>query len=310
MKKFNELITTAKTAVSTKAGRAGLILKKYSPEIKLVTGIFCFGGAVAFAYKAGTKTQGILKKYNEAIDLIHDYEENPEKMVAAAVDENDLAQAKFAAKVDLAKDLAKEVLPVALCSALSLSCIISSNNTLKRRYIGAVGAFNAVTGAFEKYRSNVKNRFGEDVDWELKNGIVKSVESKEVTDEKGKKKLEETVSAKQDPNRISDHAVWFEEGNPEWDPYRKFNLAFLKGKQQIATDMLNARGHLFLNEVRESLGFKPIPEGQLLGWVKKPGQLAYVDFGLYEERNEDFINGEADRVLLDFNIDGIVWDLI
>lgn len=310
MGKMNELFTRTRNAVTSRVGKAGLVLEKYSPEIKLVTGIVCFAGAVGFAYKAGTKTAGIMKRYEENISLIQSYEENPEKMKAAGIDETGLEQARFAAKVDLAKDLLKEVAPVAICSALSLACIVSSNNTLKRRYLGAVAAFNAATEAFDKYRINVKDRFGDDVDWELKNGIVKSVETKEVTDEKGKTKTEEQIIAKRDPNRVSDHAVWFEEGNPNWDPYRKFNVMFLKGQQQIATDILNARGRLFLNEVRESIGLKPVPEGQLLGWIKKPGEIAYVDFGLYDERNADFINGNADKVLLDFNLDGIIWDLI
>lgn len=309
--KLNELVVNAKNKVSAKAGMAGLKMQKYSPEIKMVVGSMAFIGSLALAYRAGTRAKEAINRYNVAMDDIHTAEKNMQENpdVYVDVDETTIAQATFAARVDLAKDLGKDLAPVIGLAALSLGFMISSNNTLKKRYVGAVAAYNAVTRAFEKYRINVKDRFGEEVDYELKNGIVSSVKTVETTDEKGKKKTKEEIVKAIDPSRISDQAVWFEEGNPDWNPYHNYNLAYLKAQQSLATEILLARGHIFLNDVYQMLNLPDTSEGAVVGWVKGMGD-DYVDFGLYDDRNIPFINGEKNRVLLDFNHDGVIWDKI
>jgi len=36
----------------------------------------------------------------------------------------------------------------------------------------------------------------------------------------------------------------------------------------------------------------------------------FVDFGIYEVRNADFVNGYERSILLDFNVDGLIYDRI
>ena len=91
---------------------------------------------------------------------------------------------------------------------------------------------------------------------------------------------------------------------------------YLRRQQEFANEMLRSKGHLFLNEVYDILGFPRTKAGQVVGWIydeKNPVGDNYVDFGIYDitdERKRDFINGYERSILLDFNVDGNIWDLM
>lgn len=110
---------------------------------------------------------------------------------------------------------------------------------------------------------------------------------------------------------VSQYARWFDSDNPYWMENPHNNLWFLKAQEHLASDKLAMRGYLFLNEVYEMLGMKQSRAGQLVGWVydeKNPIGDNYVDFGIYEERNKKFVNGDCNSILLDFNVDGNILD--
>ena len=80
----------------------------------------------------------------------------------------------------------------------------------------------------------------------------------------------------------------------------------------MANDIFHAKGHLFLNEVYDMLGYEDTPVGAVVGWVKGKGD-DYIDFGLNDKTNKDvrrFVNGKDNIILLDFNVSGVIWDQI
>ena len=91
---------------------------------------------------------------------------------------------------------------------------------------------------------------------------------------------------------------------------------FLKDQQRYANDRLKTKGCLFLNEVYDMLGFQRTKAGACVGWVydeKHPTGDNFVDFGLYNgynDRTNAFVNGRERSVILDFNVDGYILDLI
>ena len=114
------------------------------------------------------------------------------------------------------------------------------------------------------------------------------------------------------PVSASEYARYFDESNPNWDENPAFSLMFLRGQQQIANDIFHTRGHLFLNEVYDMLGYEHDPAGAVVGWVKGEGD-DFVDFGLDDKTNKDvrrFVNGKENIILLDFNVSGVIWDKI
>jgi len=99
-----------------------------------------------------------------------------------------------------------------------------------------------------------------------------------------------------------------------WQNVNDYNLVFLRAQQQFANDLLVARGHVFLNDVYDSIGIDRTPAGAVVGWVvSKNGGDNFVDFGMYNEDSERaraFVNGDEKSIFLDFNVDGIIYDLI
>ena len=114
----------------------------------------------------------------------------------------------------------------------------------------------------------------------------------------------------------SDYARFFDDSCRDWKKNPEFNLMFLRAQQNYANDLLISRGHLFLNEVYDMLDIPRTKAGQVVGWVYNPENPVgdnYVDFGIYDIRrqeNRDFVNGYERSILLDFNVDGNIWDLI
>lgn len=110
---------------------------------------------------------------------------------------------------------------------------------------------------------------------------------------------------------VSPYARWFNETCLGWNNIPENNLMFLRYQQNHANDMLKSRGYIFLNEVYDMLGIPRTKAGQVIGWVFDPDNPVgdnYVDFGLFDTRNEDFVNGYINSVLLDFNVDGAILD--
>ena len=71
-----------------------------------------------------------------------------------------------------------------------------------------------------------------------------------------------------------------------------------------------------MNDVYAMLGIPKTRAGQVVGWIydeKEPIGDNYVDFGIYDTNkpsNRDFVNGYERTILLDFNVDGNILDLI
>ena len=113
-----------------------------------------------------------------------------------------------------------------------------------------------------------------------------------------------------DPNKLSVYARMFDETSTEWSKTPEYNMLFLRSQQAYFNNMLQAKGHVFLNEVHDALGFERSQAGQAVGWVLSKDGDNFVDFGIYNAENSGFINGDSRYVLLDFNVDGVIWDLI
>jgi hypothetical protein len=115
-----------------------------------------------------------------------------------------------------------------------------------------------------------------------------------------------------DPDGPSIYGRFFDEFSTEYKKDADYNRVFLQAQQQMANNLLQSRGHLFLNEVYDALGFERTPGGSIVGWVIRKDGLRdnFVDFGLLKPGNERFINGGERAVFLDFNVDGIIYDKI
>lgn len=113
-------------------------------------------------------------------------------------------------------------------------------------------------------------------------------------------------------NPFREPSVMFNEDATGWSSNQDYNRMFLSMAERNANDMLRAQGYLFMNEVYTMLGLPRTKLGCILGWVydeKNPIGDNFVDFGLYEPRNAEFLNGN-DNAVLSFNVDGIILDYV
>jgi hypothetical protein len=94
----------------------------------------------------------------------------------------------------------------------------------------------------------------------------------------------------------------FDENNQNWQNRPEYNKVFVQCQMNWANDKLQARGHIFLNEIYDSLSMPRSSAGALVGWVKGSGD-SYVDFGPMDM-------DEAGRIALEFNVDGVIYDKI
>lgn len=78
----------------------------------------------------------------------------------------------------------------------------------------------------------------------------------------------------------------FDETNVNWHPSQEYNEIFLRVQAAYFNHQLQARGHIFLNEVFDSLGFDRIYEGQTLGWAVGEDVPAFVSIVIQQTEYE------------------------
>lgn len=308
-----------KTEMITKSSRMisklSLQIKKHSPEILTAVGIAGTVASTILACKATRKIDKILNEKNQTINNIHMAleENNPDYTVEDSKKDLTIVYAQTGVK------LAKLYAPAIALGTLSIASIVSSHHILKKRNVALAAAYAVVDKGFKEYRGRVVERFGEELDKELRYNIKAKEIEKVVVDENGEQKIEKQVITDVDGNplkNISEYARFFDESSQFWRKDAEYNLMFLRRQQDYANEVLKSRGHLFLNEVYEMLGFDRAKCGQVVGWVydeKNPNGDNYVDFGIYDvnnERKRAFVNGHERNILLDFNVDGVIYDLI
>lgn len=93
----------------------------------------------------------------------------------------------------------------------------------------------------------------------------------------------------------------FDSSSIYWTKNKMHNRIFLQAQEEYFNHMLRVRGHVFLNEVYDALGFFRTPEGQRLGWLYEKD--AYISFGLKADQDEDSYE-------LVFNVHEEIWDKI
>ena len=294
--------------------RTGLQLKKHSPEILLAAGVVGVVASGVMACKATLKVQEIVEDAKGKIDTIHEVSNDPE--MAEKYTEEDSKKDLAIVYTQTAVKMIKLYGPSVALGVASLGCMIGSNRILNKRNVALAAAYTAVDKSFKEYRGRVIERFGKQMDKELRYNI-KAQEIEEVSvDEKGKEVTKKSTVEVMDPNAYSPYSIVFDDGNTGWDPDPELTKYFLIQQQNWANDRLKAKGHLFLNEVYDMLGAKRTKAGAQVGWVydeKNPVGDNYVDFGIFDIRSpkaRDFVNGLEKVIVLDFNVDGVILDLI
>lgn len=306
-----------KTELVNKISRSanGLLfkVKKHSPEILVGAGVVGTVAATVMACKATTKLDSILQESREKVEKIHNYVE--ENGFSEEYTEQDSKKDLTITYTQTAVKVAKLYGPAVVVGGVSIAAILSGHNILRKRNIALTAAYAAIDSSFKKYRNNVVERFGKRIDEELRYGLKQKEVEEVVTNEDGSEEIVKKTVEEYSVPQYSEYCVVFDEFNDNWTRDPMLNKKFLLDVQNWANDKLKRKKVLFLNEVREALGFDPIPAGQIVGWIydeNNPIGDNFVDFGIFDNLEytpkRNFINGIEKSIILDFNVDGPVYD--
>lgn len=305
--------------------RIGLQIKKHSPEIMMVAGVVGTVVGAVMACKATTKIDDILNETKNNVDKIHAAEEKgqitTDKDGELIIEEYTADDCKKDLSITYAKtglELAKIYAPAVVLGAISIASILAAHNVLRKRNIALMAAYTAIDNNFKDYRKRVITRFGEKIDKELKCGVRTETVTETIVDENGEEKTVEKTVTIVDDVTTSEYRRVFDAGNAGWEKDADHNLFFLRSVQNWANEVLKDRGHIFLNEIYDQLGYERTKAGQIVGWVYRPDDAeykgdGYVDFGIYDytqQVNRNFLDGDEPSVVLTFNVDGPIYDLI
>lgn len=294
---------------STVLNKMNFTIKKYSPEILMGAGIIGVVTSTVMACKATTKAAEIMEEMKKNIDTIHECRETCDE---EKYSDNNYKKDLTLTYIQTGIKFVKLYGPAVSIGLASLTSILASNNILKKRNAAMTAAYATVSKTLMDYRERVVDKYGSQIDRELRYGIKAQEIEETVTDEKGKEKsIKKTVEVV-NIDECSEFAKFFDASSRCWDKDPETNLTFLRAQERYANDLLKAKGRLFLNEVYDMLDIPPTKAGQIMGWVYDPEGIAsdnYVDFGIYDTyRNSRFVNGYEPVILLDFNIHGNVWE--
>lgn len=296
-------------SVSRKVGEAVLKGQKNSPTILFVAGVVGVGATVVTACRATLRLEEVLEETQRDLDDVTKLQngEHPE-FVNGRPDTYTDADVKHDTTLIYTKGVVKIVklyAPSVALGVISIACLTQSHRILTRRNAALTAAYTVIERSFNDYRNRVREELGEQKDEEFYYG-VSTDKVVERTESGQKTKTSKSAAGPSRYGRI------FDETNKCWQPTPSWNRSFLEAQQENATLRLRERGWLTLNDVLKSLGFEETREGMVVGWVySNPDGDGYVDFGMGDwPTPEDWTFGREQAVVLDFNVDGLIFDKV
>lgn len=290
-----------KTAATSSVARQALVVKQHSPTILFAGGVVGVVATTVLASRATLKLEEVLGEAAEKKELINTVENEQ-------YTDEDRKRDQLVLMGITARKITKLYAPAAAVGVLSIAALTGSHVILSKRNAAVMAAYSALDRGFREYRGRVVDEYGSDKDREFLYGAkTESVERVEQEDGSA-------VEYHESPHRVpSIYARFFDEHSGYWSRDPSNNMLFLNCQQSYANDKLRARGHLFLNEVYDMLGLPRTKAGAIVGWVISKDGDNFVDFNIYDEQRQAaraFVNGLERSILLDFNVDGVIYDLL
>lgn len=294
------------TAFYTGAAR----ISKHAPTILSVT---ASAGVIAtgyLAWKAGTRFEDV-----EGRDWVRRKEclRN-----ADMIPDEDVPKIERKNRILFILDTVRTVTPAAIVGAATITMIYFSNSISRKRLAAMGAAYATLQTAFDGYKRTMVEALGkESVDKILKPklpNVGKSAEEILASDNKSDA-ANVSDAVVNSLKALSPYArVIAEESSTCWDPNEDYTSQNLAAVQLWANRRLERKGHLFLNEVFDQLGLSRTREGAVVGWLKNGDGDNYVSFGdfdasIYRVPSDDYTRVDS-NFIVDFNVDGVIWDRI
>lgn len=290
--------------------------RRNSPKILMVAGTIGVGAAIVTACAQTRKVDEVIADHENNMERIKKLREK-----SAQRGENE----KFAKETAMVYGnttmrIARIYAGPAALTIGSLACFFGANHILNKRNLALAAACTAIDTSFKEYRGRVSDRFGEEVEKQIRHGIVSKEVEKTVVDENGN---ETTVKETVDVAEASEDAYkrYFTRHNPNWDRSPDVVRFFMISAQNALNDLLKSRaytspngiGYVTLNEALTEFGFDTPADGSGLvdGWIydkKNPYGNNYIEISVAPCKlpGEDGTLEQAYSVV--FNVDGNIYN--
>lgn len=305
----------------SKLGRVALklggALKKASPEIAIIGGTVGLVVAGVIACKQTPKAAKALEEHREKIETVVEAEE---KGVTTAGKDYSKEDAQHDKALILAQDglqMVKLYAGPVILATISIASILVGARIFRGRLTTLTSAYAVLESNFNKYRDGVIDKFGQEIDKELRLGLKPAIVEEKSVDENGNEKTELKEVATHTYDGYSCYARVFDESSSYWVKNGGMNLSFIQARQAWLNEKLKRFPYrVYLNEAYRELDLPESPEGQLVGWRYDPNDPTrdnYIDFGIQEilndsERFKEYMQDHERSILLDFNVDGRIID--
>lgn len=285
-------------------------ISKHAPTILSVT---ASAGVIAtgyLAWKAGTRFEDVEGR---------DWDRRKECLRNAdTIPDEDVPKIERKNRILFILDTVRTVAPAAIVGAATITMIYFSNSISKKRLAAMGAAYATLQTAFDGYKRTMVEALGkESVEKILKPklpNVGKSAEEILSSDNKSDA-ANVADSVVNSLKALSPYArIIAEESSTCWDPNEDYTSQNLAAVQLWANRRLERKGHLFLNEIFDQLGLSRTREGAVVGWLKNGEGDNYVSFGdfdasIYRVPSDDYTRVDS-NFIVDFNVDGVIWDRI
>lgn len=300
--------------ITRAAGKVGLVLSKHSPAMLSVIGGV---GVVATAVLASQETlrvKEVVEPHVENLELISATLEDESKQYS----DQDALHDRTVIYARLGRDLLKLYAPALVVGVLTIASIAASHRISAKRIAGLTAAYGALDQSYRRYRGRVEQALGEEGMKELDTKIREQAKKDIAERRKPDADISEIGDSVFDLAGASQYAVLYDENAATWNKNRNLSTSILRAQENYANDLLNCRGYVMLNEVYAGLGLPQTSAGAVVGWIRKDdgGADGYITFGDWDANYFDDIYKDVDGVcearrwILDFNVDGVIWDRI
>lgn len=288
-------MTIIPTSITRSIGRKILTTKMNSPHIFFAGGIVGVVGSTVLACRATLKLEKTVDGVEKDLLIVKEgFEQN-------ILTEKEYHKHLIHIYAKSAVKVGKLYGPSIIVGGVSIAALTGSHIQLTRRNTALTFTLAAVSKAYNEYRIRVQEEIGEKRELDIYRGLGDDT----VEIEGHKKKVQVT-----DPNAWSIYARVFDEYNTNWVKDPEYNRTFLQCQQNYYNQKLKVRGHVFLNEIYDALGMERSRAGAVVGWITDGNGDGYIDFGLFEASSSRFMNNYERSIILDFNVDGVVYDKI
>lgn len=300
--------------INKKCGRVMFKCKKYSPEIFLFAGIGGMVVSAVMACKATTKLSDVLDDADYQLEKIHDSAENPD--MEDQYSKEDAKKDTAIVYVQTGVKVVRLYAPSVMVGMLSIASIFASHNEMKKRNVALAAAYSMLSQNFKDYRSRVVDRFGEEVDKQLKYNVISEEFEETKTDAKGKeKKVKQTINVAHPGT--SDYAIAIQRGDPIWEKNPEYMKMIIGQLELLSNDRFNAKGYYTLNEAYTTLCKRVTDEqkkaGLVVGWLKNspdPNADGKIKYEVKEICVGNEYGGHDIAYIVDFNVDGSIYNVM